>query len=94
MVISEVEDLVISDVLDAVIARAEKLRTVGVRVVQLDGFRVELDPAEPAITPAMVADAIAAQEQADESDPLDDPATFGRKSGTPGFDIGADPPDA
>jgi hypothetical protein len=92
MVISEAEDSVISDVLDAVIARAEMLRTRGVRVVQVDGFRIELDPPEPAITPAMVAEAIASQEQTDEIDPLDDPATFGRKSGTPGFDI-SDTPD-
>lgn len=89
MVISEVVALAISNLLDEIIERASKLRERGVRVVDIKGdieCRIEIDPAEPTLTPAMVADALVAADREPTTDPLDDPETYGRTRGTPGFD--------
>lgn len=68
-----------AELLDLIENRAPKLRDAGVRgVVQLDGVRFSIGDIpndEPGI-----------DEEEDEGDPLDDPATFGlsKKQGIPG----------
>jgi hypothetical protein len=65
--------------LDLIIDRAPKLREVGVTRVAIEGASFDLAPTEPA---AAIAD-----DDGDildeELNPLDDPATFGRRRGIP-----------
>jgi hypothetical protein len=74
-----------ADLLDLVIDRAPRLRASGVRCVQIDGLRVELDPVE--VAPVFQTISLGSEPEEQDIDPLFDPATYGRKSGTPGFDI-------
>lgn len=76
-----------AELLDLIISRAPQLRTAGVRMVQLmgeDHVSFSMEPPEPAPPVGARTDE---DEQPEPEDPLDDPATFGRKRGTPGFDI-------
>lgn len=87
--------MAISNLLDEIIERASRMRAAGMRVIDLDlggdglvsRLHVAIDPPEPTLTPAMVADAIAASVDTPAVDPLDDPETYGRKSGAPGFNF-------
>lgn len=68
--------------LDLIEKRASRLRAAGVTHVELEGFKVDLAAPEP---PEIVI-ANAEPPAPDYSDPLDDPATYGRRDGSvPGF---------
>jgi hypothetical protein len=72
-------------ILDLIEARAVGLRTAGVLEIDIDGWSVKLAPSRPADT-APPSD-VQATPRLDDSDPLNDPATFGQPDGTmaPGF---------
>ena len=76
-----------ADLFDLIIEKAPRLRAAGVRMVELDGLRVEIDPsyAEAAPTASRYADDDSDDEL--EPEPLDDPATFGQRDHVPGFDL-------
>ena len=69
-----------AQLLDVVIAKAQKLRDAGVLRVRLEGLAFDLAPPEPTV------DADDDGEQLDEigdADPFKDPATYGGR--VPGF---------
>lgn len=75
------------DVIDLIVERAPRLRSAGVRNLEFDfdgcSVKLAIDPPEP-LPPVLTS---VSDEQREPTDPLYDPATFGRKSGTPGFDL-------
>lgn len=82
----------LGDILDTIADRAPRLRAAGVRRVLVLDIEIELDAPADTATPASVLAAITDEDTA-TGNPLDDPATFGRKDRTPGFDISDMPPD-
>ncbi len=68
-------------VLSTVIKRAPGLRSAGVTTITIDGVSFALAPPEVVPTRAAIDDV----PDEDYSDPLDDPKTYGRMTGTPGF---------
>lgn len=76
-----------AELLDLIADRAPKLRAAGIQRVALDGFEAELAPAEPE---AADDDPRLAEEEQDRG-VLDDPATFGRRTGVPGRKSLAEP---
>jgi hypothetical protein len=70
-----------ADLIDLVIARAPKLRDAGVLVIRTETLHVELAPAtpEPAELEEPAGDDL-------ESNPWNDPTSFGRTKGVPGKD--------
>jgi hypothetical protein len=77
--------MTLAELFDLVIDRAPLLRANGVRCLQLHALRIEIDAVE--VRPVFTAAHLDSEPEEDSSDPLFDPATFGRKSGVPGFDI-------
>jgi len=64
--------------IDLIIRKASELRASGVRTLSIDGVSFTLDPAEP--PPSRES-----RQEFDEHDVFNDPATYGRASGVPGF---------
>jgi len=71
-----------AEVLDALRDRAAGLRAVGVREFVVGDIRVTLAAPEPLPDVSFDDDK---QETSPILDPLDDPETYGRLSGVPGF---------
>jgi hypothetical protein len=68
-----------AELLDLLVTRANALRASGVRRVELEGLSFDLAAPEPDPSES-------GADEADGSDPLYDPATFGRRDGkVPGF---------
>lgn len=80
----------IATLLDLVAAKARELRSAGVRQLELPNLiRIELDApdAGPLVEARGVVEMNVAGDE-DLSDPLNDPATFGRRDGKlPGFQL-------
>ena len=72
--------------LDYIAEKAKALRAAGVRKLVIDGLTLELDPPD---SPELAPDKATYSSLTDlpDADPLNDPATFGRRDGSvPGFD--------
>jgi len=67
--------------LELVLSKATELRSVGVESIAADGCAVCLLPAEPEPEP----EAPTKEEVDAYLDPLDDPSTYGRRRGVPGY---------
>lgn len=69
--------LSLPEMLDALLERAARLRSAGVRRVELDGMAFDLDPLEGPAAPA---------QPLEQGDPDEDPALYGSRDGfVPGF---------
>lgn len=74
-----------ADFLALVAERAAELRAAGVRKLELADMRLELDPYDGP-PPAATRDPQTVEIVSDDSDPLNDPATFAMRDGSiPGF---------
>ena len=75
-----------AELLELLIASAEKLRGAGVLRVEIDGLKAELAPAAPAITTGKHPGRDAAPDPStDPVNPFMDPATYGLVDTIPGF---------
>lgn len=74
----------LASLLDIIATKAPALRDAGVRTLEVAGIRMELDPPERGAV-EVAAPTFDYVDATDYSDPLNDPTTFGRTSGLPGF---------
>lgn len=70
--------MTLEETLKTLAEHAPRLRTAGVRTLKVGDLSVTLAPPDP---PIVEDDG----DDKDANDPLDDPATFGRLSGVPGY---------
>lgn len=75
-----------ADWLQLIAERAKELRAAGVRKLEMPELRLELDAWEPEPMAARDSDKDRTVVIEGDSDPFNDPATFGRRDGSlPGF---------